>query len=157
MKNLKTIIGTLVLTVFLFGCQTNDETTELQLLSEVEVGENTNSNQNQGRNETISILIQYNDDVSESYKQGVRDEFSSFFTFINIVPCQPNKERWVITLISEEEFSEALEELGYKIRDTNTLDANGDDEVTGNQMIALRIMFFNIMYDVDCSYVFPTN
>lgn len=151
MKNLKTIIGTLVLTVFLFGCQTNEELVEFETSSEInQASRNYRGDDENSSNEDTTMLFEFNPFTTAIQQQNIRDEFDLYLEIKTIVSCnttRPQREVWTVTNISPTEFYTILVQLGYvnSIPPPETLLTDEDDEI--KEEFAL----FSVTYNGDCS------
>lgn len=153
MKTLKTIITLLVLTVTMFGCQTNDELVEFESLNKNNLNIQNSDKQLINVTGFTNVIIEYKKNLSEQEKEQIRNSFSNDFNFITIDQCFGNKEVWVLEYIVYHDYFEILSNL-YDLNDIVTnLGVDGDEEIP-DPSIAIPLPNFKIKYDGNCSYIF---
>lgn len=102
MKNVKTIITLLVLTMTVFSCQTNDELVELEELNNNLPQTNRNlSDSSLLQETTVKVLVTYPDNVTTRDKILLRRAFESHLDILSFYDCNSDfviekKEVWVI-------------------------------------------------------------
>ena len=144
MKNLKTIIAILVLSSAMFSCQTNDELRELEISNEIKI---------RSLNGYTNIVVQFNNGISESEKNQIRNNFAANFSFISINQCDKNKEVWVVDYVEYHDYFEVLSSL-YHLDDTTTTLSGGHDDEVPDPSLAIPVGNFKIKYEGNCSHNF---
>lgn len=139
MKNVKTIITLLVLTVTMFSCQTNDD--EL-----IEINETVTSKTGQSISTNKFIFIEYDPGVSALQKQQIRDEFEQAgLVFVSVTSCGKNSEVWEVEDLSFGDFLDIMIYLEYVLPDPTDLDAGSGDAYP------IDTQYFEIFFSANCN------
>lgn len=144
MKKIKNIIAVLAVVLTVFGCQTNEELTEMETLNQSKVNL---------LNNYTNILIEFKKGVLESEKAQVRSNFASNLSFVLIQECRTNKEVWLVNNIEYQDFLFVLHSL-YDMDDINTTLSGGNDDEIPDPEIVIPSFGFKVKYGEDCSYIF---
>ena len=141
MKKLKTITAILVLSLMTFSCQTDEELLEVQILKES--SQEQDSRFGGVGNNTVSILLDFNDIVTFEQINLFRNYYASHFGLQSDFICDKDSKTyiWEIDFVTEDRFDvlvDTIPDLPTGVSDPN----DGGIGTIGE--------FVTFQYDSDC-------